>query len=1078
MTSSGSKAVEHQHQQSGGTAATPSATKPPAWSRASINPVTQRASGSPVQNGIKSNGTASSSSASNAFKPHAAASAAPTPKDPSSAERLMFLFANFKGLNATLLLKNGDRYTGVFSSISNGQYIVKMAKKLSAQGKQPNGVNDEAAGAGPDRTLALNVQDVVDLAVNEVRFDKTHGRGQNGASTGFRTDADISSGWHGRERELQKWEPADNDADVDHSIENGNIGAWDQFAEHKKMTGLESTYDESNYTTTLDRSRPGFEEAVRKADQIAREIESSSTTNAHVAEERGVKGIDDSGLDEEDKYSGVQREFKPLASGGPNRYTPPAMRAPTGQPTVPGAPVDPAIISSAFADSSKSTKPSATGSTKNKIEETPTAKSEQTKDTAAEKEVAAVPATSTTKPAAAPAVAATSVNSTTTSATAATTPAPVTVSTTSEKTTAEKPVTAPAPASTKPSVPAPLPSTRLPNKEGSATATVEKDVHEAFKEFNKSEKLRVQEHQRSLARRDKAVKLNDLKKFAQNFKLHTEVPADLLPILARDEKKQREIKEKAKRNAEDTKSTPPRSTATSVSATPSDAKTKPITTSKNDSGPTSPLVSNDRQPQQRSRQSSTNMVSLGKGVPQHIQGAGPAPGGHRQHGNLGPRLAMNAQNRGVMPQQQLPQHPMPIPDPRMTQTGITSPTTALRFDPSKSFVPSKPFVPGGSNASSGSSPVRPISSQPVEPKAPTPGNLFEGRTEGRKGPIPDSERVSLDNYFNPIPTLKKEHEASLLEAKRAELPNVGLPPSYKTKPTWEDLVPDDNKEKTYKAMFPNSLKPAASPQQHIGPNQFQHQLPYGGAVHHAGFVPQVPANQTPRHMVAQPHHAGGPGTPQHHFDEAQRMHFSHSASSVHPSPRPMQPFVYNPQAGPPGQFPAQMVYGTSPSGGYGMVARQLSNNPQFHAQPPQMVAAAPGGPPAMYVQGMPAGYMMPAGAQAFFPHGGHMAPQPGASGFPSPANRPAMMAPQGSQSGHNTPQVIAPYFPGQAGPGQPMRYGVPPQHHQYPGNPQHFPQHVMRGGPSGSYPQPMMSAPQAMIMQPGQMAPESGEDGK
>jgi hypothetical protein len=42
--------------------------------------------------------------------------------------------------------------------------------------------------------------------------------------------------------------------------------------------------------------------------------------------------------------------------------------------------------------------------------------------------------------------------------------------------------------------------------------------------------------------------LNDLKKFAQQFQLHTEVPADLLPILARDEAKQREIEAKAARN--------------------------------------------------------------------------------------------------------------------------------------------------------------------------------------------------------------------------------------------------------------------------------------------------------------------------------------------------------------------------------------------------------------------------------------------------------------------------------------------------------------------------------------------------
>jgi hypothetical protein len=64
--------------------------------------------------------------------------------------------------------------------MSDGRYIIKMAKKLPSQGKQANGVSDESVGVGPDKTLSLNVQDVVDLSVNEVRFDKTLSRAQNG----------------------------------------------------------------------------------------------------------------------------------------------------------------------------------------------------------------------------------------------------------------------------------------------------------------------------------------------------------------------------------------------------------------------------------------------------------------------------------------------------------------------------------------------------------------------------------------------------------------------------------------------------------------------------------------------------------------------------------------------------------------------------------------------------------------------------------------------------------------------------------------------------------------------------------
>lgn len=59
------------------------------------------------------------------------------------------------------------------------------------------------------------------------------------------------------------------------------------------------------------------------------------------------------------RYSGVRRpaaEYPPLQSTQPNRYMPPARRPPSGQPTVPGAPVDPAIISSQMARPDESPK--------------------------------------------------------------------------------------------------------------------------------------------------------------------------------------------------------------------------------------------------------------------------------------------------------------------------------------------------------------------------------------------------------------------------------------------------------------------------------------------------------------------------------------------------------------------------------------------------------------------------------------------------------------------------------------------------------------------------------------------------
>ena|SRR5579871_4869574 len=120
-----------------------------------------------------------------------------------------------------------------------------------------------------------------------------------GVTPGFRTDTDISGNIAGRERELQKWEPS-VEAAVDLSLGDGGQG-WDQFETNARLYGVQTDYDESFYTTTIDKTNPRYKQIEAEAERIAREIEGSSVMNAHVAEERGVKSLDDSGLDEEMK---------------------------------------------------------------------------------------------------------------------------------------------------------------------------------------------------------------------------------------------------------------------------------------------------------------------------------------------------------------------------------------------------------------------------------------------------------------------------------------------------------------------------------------------------------------------------------------------------------------------------------------------------------------------------------------------------------------------------------------------------------------------------------------------------------
>lgn len=82
-----------------------------------------------------------------------------------------------QGCDATLTLKNGEQYTGVFSggsfeSNSKHQYILKMVRRTGLPTHQlVNGnteLPDEYVGEGEDHVMIFDKEDTVDLAVNDV----------------------------------------------------------------------------------------------------------------------------------------------------------------------------------------------------------------------------------------------------------------------------------------------------------------------------------------------------------------------------------------------------------------------------------------------------------------------------------------------------------------------------------------------------------------------------------------------------------------------------------------------------------------------------------------------------------------------------------------------------------------------------------------------------------------------------------------------------------------------------------------------------------------------------------------------
>ncbi len=106
----------------------------------------------------------------------------------------------------------------------------------------------------------------------------------------------------------------------------GSIGGWDQFKANQQLFNVNASFDENLYTTELDKSQIDSTK-IAEAERIAREIESTTSSNIHVAEERGHAVETD--YDEEDRYSGV------LTKDGKQRHdeqTEKAKPAPSGAP--------------------------------------------------------------------------------------------------------------------------------------------------------------------------------------------------------------------------------------------------------------------------------------------------------------------------------------------------------------------------------------------------------------------------------------------------------------------------------------------------------------------------------------------------------------------------------------------------------------------------------------------------------------------------------------------------------------------------------------------------------------------------
>ena len=91
-------------------------------------------------------------------------------------------------------------------------------------------------------------------------------------------------------------------------------------------------------------------------------------------------------------------------------------------------------------------------------------------------------------------------------------------------------------------------ASKVPSPAPSGAAKQPADAVPAFRNFVSTEKDRLLKKKQALMKSEMDKRLSDLVNFSKSFKLNKPIPDDLFPILAKDEDKQRQIKDSRGRN--------------------------------------------------------------------------------------------------------------------------------------------------------------------------------------------------------------------------------------------------------------------------------------------------------------------------------------------------------------------------------------------------------------------------------------------------------------------------------------------------------------------------------------------------
>ena len=95
-------------------------------------------------------------------------------------------------------------------------------------------------------------------------------------------------------RKLEKWQPEGDGSLLEFDDADHEVGTWDQFAENEKKFGIKTDFNMDLYTTRLEPEKSRY--TVAQAEKLARAIQSASSPNLHLQDERNQLALDDSGV--------------------------------------------------------------------------------------------------------------------------------------------------------------------------------------------------------------------------------------------------------------------------------------------------------------------------------------------------------------------------------------------------------------------------------------------------------------------------------------------------------------------------------------------------------------------------------------------------------------------------------------------------------------------------------------------------------------------------------------------------------------------------------------------------------------